>query len=70
MADNNKPLTVAKAADFLSVSTWTVREYIRLGLLKAYKLGNGAHKRGSRRHWRIWQQNLVEFVNRGHDNAT
>ena len=60
----NKPLTVAEAADFLSVNPWQVRHYISRGILKAYKLGNGGNKKGSRRRWRIWKEDLISFINR------
>ena len=60
----NKPLTVAEAADFLSVNPWQVRHYISRGVLKAYKMGNGSNKKGSRRRWRIWKDDLIAFVNR------
>jgi len=59
-----RPLTVQEAADFLSVKVLKVRQYINQGQLKAYKLGNGTNKKGSRRRWRIWKHDLVEFVNR------
>lgn len=61
---NDKPLTVNEAAEFLRVIPWVVRSYINKGQLKAYKLGNGTNKKGSRRRWRIWQYDLDEFVNR------
>jgi len=61
---NDKPLTVKEAAEFLSVSTWQVRDYIYEGRLRAYKMGNGTGKRGSRREWRIWKKDLVAFINR------
>ena len=60
----DKPLTVNEAADFLSVSAYTVAEYLRIGKLKGHKLANGTGKKGSRRQWRIWKQDLIEFVNR------
>ena len=60
----NKPLTVAEAADFLSVNPWQIRHYISRGVLKAYKMGNGRNKKGSRRRWRIWKEDLVAFINR------
>ena len=60
----NKPLTVAEAADFLSVNPWQIRHYISRGVLKAYKMGNGKNKKGSRRRWRIWKEDLVSFINR------
>jgi len=60
----DKPLTVAEASDFLSVNTWKVREYISKGLLKAYKLGNGTGKKGNKRRWRIWKEDLITFINK------
>ena len=63
-----RPLTVNEAADFLGVSPWRVRDYITLGLLQANRLGNGTSKRGSRRRYRIWKHNLINFVNKGIPN--
>lgn len=57
-------LTVTEVADFLGISAYTVAEYLRAGKLKGYKLGNGKDKKGSRRQWRIWKHDLIEFVNR------
>ncbi len=65
----DKPSTVTEAADFLSVNPWQVRDYINKGMLKAYKLGNGTHKRGSRRHWRIWKTDLIAFINKSGEAA-
>ena len=59
-----RPMTVAEAAEYLSVNPWQVRHYISRGILKAYKLGNGGNKKGSRRRWRIWKEDLISFVNR------
>ena len=59
-----RPLTTAEVAEFLSVNIWKVREYITSGLLRAYKLGNGTGKRGSKRQWRIWKADLINFINR------
>lgn len=61
----DKPLTVDEAAEFLSVSRWTVLDYIYQGKLQAYKMGNGSSKRGNRRQWRIWKNDLVDFINKG-----
>jgi len=61
----DKPLSVKEAADFLGVNTWTVTEYLREGKLRGYKLGNGTSKKGSRRRWRIWKEDLIDFLNRG-----
>jgi len=58
----DKPLTTAEAADFLSVNEWTVRHYIRQGLIKAHKMGNGTGKKGNKRGWRIWREDLVKFL--------
>lgn len=60
----NKPLTVKEAAEFLSCKPVQVRLYIKKGLIKAYKLGNGTHKKDSKGRWRIWYEDLVAFVNR------
>jgi len=60
----DKPMTVNEAADFLGVSSYTVAEYLRAGKLKGYKLGNGTGNKDSRRQWRIWKEDLIEFVNR------
>lgn len=59
-----RPMTVAEAAEYLSVNPWQIRHYISRGVLKAYKLGNGQDKRGSKRRWRIWKGDLVAFLNR------
>ena len=61
---SDKPLTVKEAAEFLSVNPWQVRNYINKGQLTAYKLGNGANIKGNRRSWRIWKNDLVNFINR------
>ena len=60
----DKPFTVKEAADFLGVSSYTIAEYLRAGKLKGYKLGNGTGNKDSRRQWRIWPEDLIEFVNR------
>lgn len=59
-----RPLTTDEAATFLSLSSWKIRDYINKGILKAYKVGNGTNKKNSRRRWRIWKDDLVEFINR------
>lgn len=62
---NEKPLTVGEAASFLSVNPWQVRYYVNSGQLKAYKMGNSSGRKGSRKHWRIFKQDLIDFLNRG-----
>lgn len=62
---SDKPLTVKEAAEFLSVNPWQILHYINSGQLKAYKMGNGNNKKGNRRHWRIWRQDLIAFINKG-----
>lgn len=68
----DKPMTTAEVAEYLSVNEWTVRLYINQGVLKAHKLGNGTGKKGSKRRWRVWRSDLIEFINRnsnqGYDN--
>ena len=60
----DKLLTIEQAADFLSISQDGVRRYVNQGLIKAHKLGNHTNKRGNRRPWRIWQSDLIAFINR------
>ena len=60
--NSDKPLTVAQAAEYLSVNPFKVREYINKGMLKAYKLGNGAIHKNSKRRWRILKADLDAFV--------
>lgn len=54
-------LSVTDVAVWLNVHPQTVREYIKNGDLKAHKLKdkNG----GEGRIWRVWKQDLVDFVN-------
>ena len=59
----DKPLTVNEAAEFLSVHPHNVRKYIKVGYLRAHRLGNGSGT-SSRRSWRIWKHDLIEFINR------
>jgi len=61
---SDKPLTVKEAAEFLSVTSRQVREYLARKQLKGHRIGNGTNKKGSRRHWRIWKDDLMEFTNR------
>lgn len=65
MEMNDKLLTIKEAAEFLSVNPRIVRQYARKGILKAYKLGNNTGKGGSKREWRIWHKDLVDFINKG-----
>ena len=60
----NRPLTVKEAAEFLQIKPEQVRVYIGKGLLKANKLGNGSKKTRSTGRWRIWEEDLVEFIKR------
>ena len=59
-----RPITAKEAAEFLNVNRGQIYYYTRLGLLRAYKLGNGISKKGSKRRWRIWKKDLIAFVNR------
>jgi excisionase family DNA binding protein len=58
----DKPLTVYEAAEWLKVSHWQVRRYIKSGMLKAFKLGNGVPESGSRRRWLIRLEDLKAFA--------
>lgn len=51
-------LTVEDCAVLLSASQYQVRKYIKLGTLKAHKMGGNGH-------WRIWHKDLEEFANGG-----
>lgn len=63
--DSLSLLTVDEAATVLKVNPWIVREYIRKKQLKAQKIGDGTDKKGSRRSWHIWRQDLIDFINQG-----
>lgn len=56
--NQSKLLTIREAAEFLSFSPHMVREYCKKGTLKAHKVGEGKNTR-----WRIWEYDLIEFVN-------
>ena len=51
-------LTTEEAAKRLGISTFSVRLYIRKGLLKAYKYSR-KHKQG---HWHIFEKDLENFI--------
>lgn len=53
-------LTIKKAAEMISVSRWTIQNYIRDGILKAYKApntGTGKHK-----NLRIRRDHLIAIM--------
>lgn len=47
------------------VDRWEMDAGGRGTFLKAYKMGNNTGKQGNKREWRIWQKDLVDFINRG-----
>lgn len=53
-----KVYTVEQAAKKLSVSDQTVRLWLREGLIKGTKIGDG-------RIWRITEEAITEFLKRG-----
>ena len=54
-------LTVRQVAKMLQVHPEIVYRYIKAGKLKAFKLGrNGENEH---KHWRIKEEDLMEFVN-------
>lgn len=57
--NNKKLMTVREAAEFLKLSPFQVRVYCKRGILKANKVGTGKNTR-----WRIWEDDLFEFVNK------
>ncbi len=61
-----KLLTVKDVKEMLNVNSATIYEYINSGKLAAHRLGgNGGKHRLNRKHWRIWEQDLLEFINSG-----
>jgi len=61
----DKMLTTTEVAKFLDMSAWKVRDYIKTKVLKAHKIGNGAGRKGSPKEWRIYEKDLIDFVNKG-----
>ena len=49
-------LSVKQVAEMLSLTPRTIYKYIKSGKLKAYKIGYV---------WRIYEQDLEEFINKG-----
>lgn len=64
----DRPLTVQEAADYLKVSVFTMREYLRFGKIKAYKMGDNHRTKHNRYRWRIFQEDLDAFL-KGEVNA-
>jgi len=62
MTDNDRPLTVIEAAKYLSVSLATMREYLRTGKVKAYKMGDDNRTKHNRYRWRIFKEDLDAFL--------
>jgi len=60
-----RPMTVDEAAEYLSVNPWQIRHYIHIGQLKAHKMGNGSNKKGNKRRWRIFKEDIIAFLDRG-----
>lgn len=61
-----KKYTVGDIVKILEVSHQAVYDWIRGGKLRAYRLGgNGGKNRANRLHWRIYESDLLIFVNRG-----
>ncbi len=58
-------LTTKEVAKILKVNPWQVLDYIYQKKLKAQKMGNGIGKKGNKRRWRIWKQDLLDFINKG-----
>lgn len=57
-------LTVQDCAVILSLSERKVREYMRLGILKAHKIGANVESDKPGSHpWRVWESDLTAFIN-------
>ena len=68
MNENNNEtlLTISEVAVILKISETTIYEYIRTGKLKAQRLGGAGKKNKlNRKPWRVWENDLVEFINSG-----
>jgi excisionase family DNA binding protein len=52
----DRALTVPEVAERLSLSEWTVRQWLRTGRLKGYQLG------GRRAGWRVDESDLRAFL--------
>lgn len=57
MPDKKKYLSVSEVAKLLDIGERTVYRYIESGALKAVKIGG----------WRIYEEDLKDFVKRGID---
>ena len=56
----NKVFNTKQVAEILEVHLNTVWQFLASGKLKGHKLG-GNDK--SKRHWRVWEQDLQAFIN-------
>ena len=61
----DKLLTVRQAAEILNVTSWQVRQYIKNGQIEAHPMGEG---KGHGIRWRIWNKDLVAFINKRTNN--
>lgn len=59
MNETERLMTVKEVADYLQMHVQNVRDYIRKGLIKASRIGNGKNGR-----YRIWYSDLKEFINK------
>jgi len=64
--ENEKLFTVNEVVNILRVKHNKVYELIRNKELKAFRIGNhGRKSKYNRYHWRIREEDLVEFINHG-----
>ncbi len=57
-------LSTKEVMEYLSVDWNAVYNYIAEGKLRAHKLGGNNQ---SKRHWRIWESDLIKFINGGEE---
>lgn len=57
---NDQLMTVQEVADYLNITEWTVRKYIRQGKLTADKIGNGGNK--GRKEYRVLREDVIKFL--------
>ncbi len=61
-----KLLTMNEVIDILKVKKYAIYRYIHNGELQAHRLGgNGGKHRNSRKPYRIWESDLLDFINSG-----
>lgn len=53
-------LTVDEAAEYLSISKYTIKRWLRVGIMKGVKLPGG--------QWRVLREECIEIITKGINN--